>query len=86
MQNVKSVNGKGEVAVQHTAFQTHVPHHIIGVEARVVIAAAAEVCQKHLFSEKAKIHAAISTVFHKVWAITEVVVLAMLKHKQAALF
>lgn len=42
MQNVEPVNGKGEIAVQHTALQTHVPHHIIAIEAWGVITTAAE--------------------------------------------
>ena len=42
MQNVEPVNGKGEIAVQHTALQAHVPHHIVAIEAWVVIATAAE--------------------------------------------
>ena len=47
MQNVEAVNGKGEIAVQHTALQTHVPHHIVAIEAWGVVASAAdygEVC------------------------------------------
>ena len=42
MQNVEAINGKGEIAVQHTALQTHVPHHIVAIEAWVVVATAAE--------------------------------------------
>ena len=42
MQNVEAVNGKGEIAVQHTALQAHIPHHIIAIEAWVVVATAAE--------------------------------------------
>ena len=42
MQNIEAVNGKGEIAVQHTALQAHVPHHIVAIEAWVVVATAAE--------------------------------------------
>ena len=42
MQNVEAINGKGEIAVQHTALQTHVPHYIVAIEAWVVVATAAE--------------------------------------------
>ena len=42
MQNVEAVNGKGEIAVQHTALQTHVPHYIVAIEAWGVVATAAE--------------------------------------------
>ena len=42
MQNVEPVNGKGEIAVQHTALQAHVPHHIVAIEAWVVVATTAE--------------------------------------------
>ena len=42
MQNVEAINGKGEIAVQHTALQTHVPDYIVAIEAWVVVATAAE--------------------------------------------
>ncbi len=42
MQNVEAINSKGEIAVQHTALQAHVPHHIVAIEAWVVVATAAE--------------------------------------------
>ena len=42
MQNVEAVNGKGEIAVQHTALQAHVPHNIVAIEAWVIIATTAE--------------------------------------------
>ena len=42
MQNVEAINSKGEIAVQHTALQAHVPHHIVAIEAWGVVATAAE--------------------------------------------